>query len=248
MLRKPLRSLRRRFGIAAPRMTVRTHVAWYWRALGVVAALSVSLALAMWMYDAGRRFAGFDVVETQGELETLRARNAALDAEATRLRSVANASESTLKIERTAQAKLAQQVKALESENARLKEDIAFFETVSARDRTEDRVSVYRFKVENDVMPGEYRYRLLVMQGGKDREFQGRLQLVVDMQRDGKDVIVTIPDEKSEVRDYRISFKRFFRAEGSFRVDPSAKVRSVQVRVLEQGVSQPRATQSFSLS
>ena len=41
-------------------MTVKTHVAWYWRMLGLVAVLSCSFALAAWIYDAGRRFAGFD--------------------------------------------------------------------------------------------------------------------------------------------------------------------------------------------
>jgi hypothetical protein len=43
------RALRRRWGIAAPRMTVRTHVAWYWRAVGLVAVLSgmVGVALAL---------------------------------------------------------------------------------------------------------------------------------------------------------------------------------------------------------
>jgi len=31
------RSLRRKFGIAAPRVSVQTHVAWYWRWLGIIA-------------------------------------------------------------------------------------------------------------------------------------------------------------------------------------------------------------------
>lgn len=39
------RALRHRWGIAARRMTVRTHVAWYWRAVGLVAVLSLSLTL-----------------------------------------------------------------------------------------------------------------------------------------------------------------------------------------------------------
>jgi hypothetical protein len=99
-------------------------------------------------------------------------------------------------------------------------------------------------------MPGEYRYRVLVTLGGpKDREFSGRLQLVVDMHLGGRDVTLVVPpDEKSDDANYRVRFKRFYRAEGSFRVDPKARVRSVQVRLFEQGAAQPRATESYTLS
>lgn len=48
-----LKRLRQRFGISAPRVAIRTHVAWYWRALATVVVLSLSLALAAWIYDAG---------------------------------------------------------------------------------------------------------------------------------------------------------------------------------------------------
>ena len=243
-----LRNLRRRWGIAAPKMMVRTHVAWYWRAIGGVAVLSVSLALALWMYDAGRRFAGFDASATSDELATLNGRIAQLEEEAKTLRSSMATAESRLQIERTAQAQLVKQFKTVEAENARMREDLTFFESLAAG-RAEEKVAVSRFKVETDAMPGEYRYRLLVSQGGKDREFQGRLQLVVTMRQGGRDVTVVLPDERTpEGAAYRLQFRRFFRVEGSFKVDPGATVHTVQVRVFEQGVAQPRATQNFSLT
>jgi len=61
-----------RFGISAPKMTVRTHLAWYWRWLGTMVMIAVSLALAAWMYDAGRRFAGFDRTELELEVSKLK--------------------------------------------------------------------------------------------------------------------------------------------------------------------------------
>jgi septal ring factor EnvC (AmiA/AmiB activator) len=242
------RALRHRWGIAAPRMTVRTHVAWYWRALVLVAVLSISLTLALWMYDAGRQFAGFDATEASEELAALHGRIARLEEEAKRMRSVIASSESRLQIEKTAQEQLTKQLKAVETENARLREDLAFFENLAAG-RAEDKLAVSRFKVESDAVPGEYRYRVLVTQGGKEREFLGRLQLVVSMRQGGRDVTVMIPDEKSqESAAYRVQFRRFYSIEGTFKVDPAASVRSVQVRVFELGVGQPRATHSFSLT
>jgi hypothetical protein len=248
-MRLSLRALRQRWGIAAPRLAVTTHVAWYWRALGIVAVLSVSLVLAMWMYDAGRRIAGFDATAAEGELATLRHRVTVLEDELKGLRAGAASSESRLQIEKTAQGQLAKQLKAVEAENARLREDVSFFENLAARGTGEDKLAVSRFKVETDAMPGEFRYRVLVTQGGqKEREFNGRLQFVVNMQLGGREVAVVIPEDKAEEAAYRLTFKRFYRAEGSFRVDPKATVRSVQVRVIEAGTTQPRATQSYTLS
>jgi hypothetical protein len=239
-----LRALRHRWGIAAPRMTVRTHVAWYWHALGLVAILSISITLALWMYDAGRRFAGFDATAAGEELATLHGRIVQLEEEAKQLRSV----ESRVQIEKTAREQLQKDLKAIEAENARLREDLAFFENLAAG-RAEDKVAVSRFKVEANAVPGEYRYRVLVTQGGKDREFLGRLQLVVSMRQGGRDVTLIIPDEKAqESAAYRVQFRRFFSTEGTFKVDPAATVKSVQVRVFEHGGGQPRATQSFSLT
>jgi hypothetical protein len=245
-MRRLLRRLRsHRFGAGARRLTVRPHVAWYWRVLGLVAMASVSVAAGMWIYDEGRRFAGYDASQITVELEALRERSARLEAETAKLRTIAATSESSLQIERTTLEKLSQQVKQLEAENGRLREDLAFFDNLSAKARTEDRVAVYRFKVQNDVVPGEFRYWLLVTQGGeKEREFQGRLQFVVTFRQNGKEGMLTLPDDRGDGGTYRIAFKRFYRAEGSFRVDPKAEVVAVQVRVFEQGGSQPKATQS----
>jgi hypothetical protein len=243
------RGLRNRWGIDAPRLTVGPHVPWYWRALAIAAISGLLVILATWMYDAGRRFAGYDASTAQSELATLRVRAAALEEEVRSLRAITTSSDSRLQIEKSAQAQLVKQMKALQAENARLREDLAFFENLAAS-AAEDKLAVSGFKVEPDLVPGEYRYRVLVTLGGrKEREFNGRLQLVVDMQLGDRDVTLMVPpDEKTDDAAYRVRFKRFYRAEGSFRVDPKAKVRSVQVRVFDQGAAQPRATESYTLS
>lgn len=229
-------------------MTVQTHVAWYWRMLGLVAVLSFSLALAAWMYDAGRRFAGFDLGAIELELSQLRERAGKLATESAALRASVNSSESKLQIERTAQTQLAMQVKALEEENARLKEDLAFFENLIPGEHRDNTLLINRFRVNSGALPGEFRYRLLLLQGGRrDKPFQGNLQLLVTLQGVDKDVIITLPEEGA-AQAYKISFKYFQRVEGTFRVAPDAKVKMVRVRIFEAGSTQVRATQSFNLS
>jgi len=228
-------------------MTVRTHVAWYWRWLGMVLLASLSLALALWIYDAGRRFAGFDRSEIEQEVKTLRESSARLEVEAEQLRAVANASESRLNIEQSAQTQLALQVKTLEEENRRLKEDLAFFENLGP---ATNKLSINRFTVQKDVLPGEYRYRLLVLLGGaaRDRQFQGSLQLVVNVQSQGRNGMIVLPDRsQAENNNFRLNFKYFQRVEGTFRVPDQSKIRSVQVRVMEQGSNHVSAEQSVDL-
>jgi hypothetical protein len=107
---------------------------------------------------------------------------------------------------------------------------------------------INRFRVDAGALPGEFRYRLLLLQGERrDKPFQGNLQLLVTLQQGGKDVIITLPEEGA-AQSYKISFKYFQRVEGTFRVPPEAQVKGVQVRIFEAGSAQVRATQSFNLS
>ena len=242
-----LKRFRQRFGISAPRMTVQTHVAWYWRLLGLVAVLSCSFAVAAWIYDAGRRIAGFDSGEARQALSQLRERVGTLTKESAALRASVNASESKLQIERAVQAQLGKQVKALEDENARLKEDLAFFDNLIPSTRHDNTLLINRFRVDPGDLPGEFRYRLLLMQGGQRAQpFQGSLQLLVSLQQAGKDATITLP-EAGAAQAYKLSFKYFERVEGTFRVAPDAKVKMVRVRIFQNGSPQVRAAQSFNL-
>jgi uncharacterized protein DUF6776 len=247
-----IRKFRRRFGISAPNVTVKTQIAWYWRWLGLVLGMAVAVAVALWMYDAGRRFAGFDRSELETELATVRERLVKLEAENKELSGLAHAGEARLQIERTAQQQLASQVKVLEDENARLKEDLGFFENLMPAEARDPGLSINRFRIDPDAVPDQFRYRLLLLQNGKRvAEFQGRLQLIVTL-RDGlKDAILTLPaegsaDAKPDAKTYRINFRYFQRIEGMFQVPKGSTLKSVQVRVLENGVA--KATQTLNMS
>lgn len=231
-----LRRWRGRFGISAPRVAVRTHLPWHWRALGIVVMLVVSLALVGWVYDAGRRFAGFDRSATEEELGSLRAKSAELTQEVLRLRSFADASESKLQIELTAQQQLTRQVKALEDENVQLKEDLSVFENLALAEGPMGNPSINGLRVEADA--DQYRYRMLVaMRGGKkDPEFNGSLQLAVTLQQDGKSVMMVLPSAGDPAaKKYIINFKHFRRIEGTFKIPVGARVKSVEVRLLQDG-------------
>jgi len=241
-----LGKLRQRFGIAAPHVAVHSHVPWYWRWVGLAALLAVSAAGATWIYDAGRRFAGFDQSEVQSELAVTKRNLAAAQVELERLRAIANAAENRLSIERSAQ-----QIRTLEQENAKVREDLATFESMlSSEARSGNTLAINRFTVEPDVLPGEYRYHLLLVtpRARREREFSGRLELVVTLTDGGQNAMISFPEPgDAGASEFRLAFKYFRRVEGIFRVNPKAKVANVQARIYETGSNQPRATMTVTL-
>lgn len=242
--------LRQRFGISAPKLAIRTHVAWYWRALALIAILSLSLALAAWIYDAGRRIAGFHSDESVREIQALRNYVMEIDRELTKLRSLAGSGESSLQMERATQRQLSAQVKSLELENAALKQDLAFFEgLMPASEVGDDAVAkIDHLRVDPEGAAGEYRYRMLAVNNGgrQNREFKGTLQLLVKVQQGGKDAIITLPSEtESNPQRFRFEIKHFHRLEGVFSVPAGAVIKDVEARLLQDGVV--RAKQSVAL-
>jgi hypothetical protein len=243
-----LRRLRGRFGIAAPRVTVRTHVPWYWRAMGVAVTGAVAIALAGWVYDAGRRIAGFDHSESVQEIGALRSRVTELEADVEKLRAETNASDSSLRIERTAQQQLSEQVKALEAENNRLKEENAVFEKLAKGEGKDNSVSMSRLRVFPDGAGGRYRYQFLVSQNGESRgrEFRGAVQVVVTPQPGSASGIINFPrpDEQNADR-FAVVFKYFRSIDGAFALPSGIKPKTVEIRLMQDGAV--KAAQTVNL-
>jgi cell division protein FtsB len=227
--------------IAAPKMAVRTHIPWYLRALFWIVVLSVSLAFSAWIYDTGRKFAGFDRDEVQQELTELRARTAALSAENERLKAEQNAAGSKLAIEQTTQRNLAVQVQSLEAENTRLKEDLALFEGMVSSDRQEGAFSIAGPRV--GIEAGQLKFRMLLTRGVRagsimgrqqEPEFAGRLEFHLDPDAPHNGAIIRLPANEAAAPDStRLRFRYFQRVEGSLPLPPGVVPRQVLVRLLE---------------
>jgi hypothetical protein len=68
------------------------------------------------------------------------------------------------------------------------------------------------------------------------------------MTQNGKSAIMKFPEQTdASASDFHLKFKYFRRIEGTFRVAPTAKVESVQVRIFEGKSDQARATQTVNL-
>lgn len=244
------KGLKRNFGIAAPRVSVHAEVPWYWRSLGVAAAAAALGGVGWVIYDYGLTFAGFRQSEAGRALSQLNRTIEHQRQEIAALRQRVAQAEQQLQIERATFGDLTKQIKAFTEENAGLKEDLAFFQSLMPASARDGGLSINRFKVQKEALPGEYRYRLLLVQANqRAKEFHGRLQFVLDIQQDNRKVVLLLPpDDEKDVKEYRLTFKFFQRVEGTFKVSPDAVVKSLQVRVFENGSVKPKLTQSVSVS
>lgn len=245
------RTLRRTYGISAPRMAVRPDVPWYWRSLGVAAGAAFLIATA-WLvaYASGAldRYADGDLAR---ELSRLQVLAESQETELRELRAATAQKERQSQMDRAATADLAKQVKALTFENAALKEDLAFFQSLMATSGArEGAIRVNRFRLYSEPVAGEYRYQMLLVQsGGRVKDFQGRLQFVLDVHNEGRQVVMVVPaDAEPAGKDYQLNFKFFQRVEGTFKLTPGSVLKGVQVRVFENGSRTPKLTQRLSVS
>ncbi len=231
-------------------MAVHAAPPWYWRWLGlIVLALAILLLLRV-TFDFGKKFSGLDSAQADSEAQRPFTGREKMQQELEALRGQFTQSERQLQMERATYASLVKQVKILIEENATLKEDLAFFQTLMPAGNKEGGVAINRFLVQNEASLGEYRYRLLVTQTGKRaKDFHGNVQFVVSFQQDNKKLAMTLPDEPGEERKgYKLNFRFYQRIEGTFRVAPNAVVKSIQVRVYESGRGEPKLTQTVNLS
>lgn len=217
-------------------MTIKTQLSWPTKILIATLIIGLGGAAALWIYDAGRGLTGVRTDNTYEQLEKYKEQIDALTVERDAFSATANAAESQLNIERSAQKQLAAQVKSLESENMRLKEDLTFFESLLPNAVGPQGITIRRLKVDL-IGPHQLRYRLLVMQGGTgDQRFVGGLQLAVTTLRDGKNAMMIFPEGgPSEQEKFKLNFKHYQRIEGVLALPEGVVVKAVQARVLEKG-------------
>jgi len=246
-----IRRFRRKFSISAPRLSVRPHVPWYVRwAVALPFLLLIGFAI-WWAYGSGLELAGFKRGQAEQELSELRERVLSLESENAQQANQLAAYERQGQIEQALDLEVDAQVKALNEENARLKEDLLFFQNLPLTGAREAELSIHRLKIEPDALPGEYHCRMLLVQSvqQRGRQFEGKMQLVVNGEQDGQKVVLQFPQENSptDVAAHQLSFKYYQRVDKVFKLPPEMRVESVQVRVFERGMQEPKIKQTVEM-
>jgi hypothetical protein len=227
-------------------MSIRKRISWRQRTLAIVLLIVVIGGITLAAYALGRGMNPFGSGISGEQAYLLDKRIVAAGAERDRIAGALSASESQLAIERATHKQLSAQLKSLENENARLQEDLSFFESLLPAGPASQDISIRRLKFEA-VVPNQLRYRLLVMRRGKaEPDFKGSLQFSIQLMRGGAQATLLLPDKTdASTEQFGLEFRHYQRIEGILTLPEGAQVRTVQVRVLENG--KLRAQQSANM-
>ncbi len=245
------RSLRQHFGISAPRMAVRTRLPWWGRGALLGTLLAVVVGMWWWGFDFGQIFGGFNRREIEARLVTLEADASRFQIEAAELRARNSALESELAMARGTQEALTRHSTEQAGENAQLKEELAFLQTLVSDSSKSVGLQIQRLSVEPD---GEdmWRYSLLVVRGGSPKdEFIGNVVLQATVEPSsgaaGPQMLVLPEHDPRLAAALSLKFKYYQRVEGRFRVPSGGRVTALAARAYESGQGSPRATRTLTV-
>jgi hypothetical protein len=200
--------------------------------------LSGSAAFALWGPKDNfiqKLFSTQEIAVLNEQLEDLQSRTVELQDEISRTNEL-------VKLDKEALGKLSLLITNLESENARLKEDLAFFEGFIPGS-LQGAISLKRLQVNKDTIPGQYRYKALVIQGSQRPEVTLNVQVLIKMlNKDGSSVIVLPNAESTDDPQFKIKLTRFSRVSGTFSLPEDSKLQSVEMRILDAGAIRAQST------
>lgn len=247
-LLKRIRQLRQHFGVSAPKLSVKTHVSWRWRALGIAFVVSVITWMVWTGYDTGRLLGGFYKSEAderrlqlEGQVAELTTENRSLASKMTRL-------ESEMLMGKGVQDSLTRQALNLQTENTQLKEELSYLQQLVSGSSKEGSISVRSVTAERDA-PDELRIRMLVVQGGTGgATFTGQLTVSLELTEEGRRLHLNLPEEQPETAmALRLNFKYYQRIDLVVRVPAGTTARTLQARVFQAGTAQPKVTQTVNI-
>ena len=244
---RTIRRLRGRFGISAPKMTVRTHVAWYWRWLLNVLMMALVAIAVWWLVQNSYRITGFDIEEVRQQIATLTEENRVMKRDLATARSSLVERDRQMQIDKAAQGELARTVAQLQEENAALKEDLGFLRNIMSSGTTPEGLGVSNLKVERDGKANEFRYRMLLTQGGqRKQDFKGKVQIVARVAKDGNVSSLTFPDPSAAESAGAFEFRFYHKVEGRFAIPDGTTLKGVDVRVLALPGGQVKLSRSIN--
>lgn len=242
------RRIRSNFGLGASRMSIRVQTAWYWRWLGNVLLMVLVAAVVWWLTQNSHRIPGLAKEEARPETASLAEDNRKMRAELETARGTLVERERQLQIEKASQTELARTVVQLQEENAALKEDLGFLRRLMSSGATPEGIAVSDLKVEREAQPNEFRYRMLLVQGGqRKQDFKGRVQIVARIARGAALSTQTYPEgDPGEAGAFEFRF--YHRVEGRFAIPADAVLRSVDVRIVAVPGGQVKLSRTINMT
>jgi regulator of replication initiation timing len=243
------RRLRSTFGIGSSRMAIRSQLAWYWRYLLNVLMMLLVAGVVWWLVQNSYRITGSDIAEVRSHISSLTEENEAIKRDLDAVRASLTERERQLQIEKASQTELARSVAQLQDENAGLKEDLGFLRKVMSSNTAPEGIAISELKVEREGRPNEFRYRMMLTQGGqRKQDFRGRVQVLARVSSPTGATTLTFPEPGVGEAAAAFDFKFYYKAEGRFAIPDNATLKSVEFRILALPGGQVKLSRTLNVS
>lgn len=137
------------------------------------------------------------------------------------------------KLDQEENNKLHTLINNLEAENAKLKEELSFFEGFIPGSENSV-ISLKRLQITQDSVPNQYRYRALLIQGDRNPSRALKVQLLIKVLNKDKAAVIVLPSaESSQEPQFNIQLTRFARVAGMFSIPSDSQLQSVELRILD---------------
>ena len=248
-LRGAWRKIRSKIGIRSEKVAIRSHAPWYVKFGGYGLMMGVAGAVVWYLVDNSYKITGFNREEATAQIAKMAVDNERLKREFDLTRTLSNEREGQLKIEKSAQAELTKNLGQLQEENAGLKEDLAFLRNIMSSGNVPEGLAIANLKIEPDALPNEFRYRMLLTQGGqRKQDFKGKVQVVARIQQGTQLTTLSFPsDTELRAQGSEIDFRYYQKVDGRFRIPEGAQLKSIQIRVLALPGYEVRSQKSVNL-
>ncbi|HXF80209.1 MAG TPA: DUF6776 family protein [Usitatibacter sp.] len=246
-MRSLARRLRSSFGIGSSRMAIRSQLAWYWRWLLNVLMMALVATVVWWLVQNSYRITGSDIEEVRAHITKLTEEDKVIRAELESTKSALAERDRQLQIERASQGELARTVAQLQDENASVKEDLGFLRNIMSSGATPEGIGLSNLKVERDGKPNEYRYRMVLTQGGqRKQDFKGKVQVLAHVVQDGAASTLTYPEASAGDAAGAVDFRFYQKVEGRFAIPEGSTLKSTDVRVLAMPGGQVKLSRTIN--
>jgi len=239
------RLLRRRLTISAPRMAVRSAMPWPVRWAIVALVFGFCAAIGLWAFEFGRDIAGLEngsqteLLQLREKVKTLQADMDAAIEQRNQAQSIANTAGALVAAEKASSERLAAQVKQLDDDNRRLRDDLGFFEKLIPASATEA-VAIRGMQAEA-VPDGKIRWQVLVIQSKKNAPaLSGRLEISFTGTVAGKPWTSPAPGISVP-----LNVQQYGRLEGVFEVPAQVSIKAMSAKVFDGNAL--RANQTIKL-
>jgi hypothetical protein len=226
-------------------MSVHGALTWPLRLALSAIVLGFCAAIGLWAFEFGKDIAGLEkganeeLVRLRVEVTQLRTEISGVKEERDQAQSIANTAGTLVTAERSSQERLQLQVKQLEEESRKLRDDLGFFEKlIPAAGVAGVTIRGLQADLQNR---SQLKWQVLVIQASKNApQFNGLLELTFSGTVDGKSWTAALPGGAQAVK-----ISQYGRLEGVFEIPSRAVVSTVTARVLEGSLV--RSTQSIKL-